>query len=842
MPLSPADFYAYSRATGTEYPEDPQSRAVLAPEVAEWRRNQLKAPRQESDSSDTAGAAVLGATIGAGALAGAYGLSRGGRFGRLREAVAGAVRPKDRGATGGVTQVRLAREAAPAVERVAKQDPEVIKRATQDLSRLVESVEAPAATVAPSTGQFSTLFDYDRRALPYPGARERAWEQFARSLEAPPATVDFTKQYLGSKGYVEPTLTESERSLNVLKTDQFNNATQSSEDQMTGRMRQQLQRNQHLNLMQVDALEDVNQQVAPSSSDAPITQAAAQTADGIPVDQAEGISSQPTPAVKNFIIDQRRKVWDDMANDYDYDPIKYPAPTHARVEAELAKRLGPGAYKFGPTFSANRQAMEIYAMTGDPRVVAKEFGLSPVTFETFENMPEAKASVFESARPMSTEGYPSENLTPVIEKTGIKVNVPGAGEVDLADLRKPVITESTATSAEDFYQDQISKRKDWLTGVETDIAEKYKGINEIKRQEIVDQLEKVEIYLDQYVNQGNTKMANKMRARKQKLESQFENPDTYTSKDPAVYAEDNLLKARLRGAQNKAQEMLAETDDIKKYPTTIDWSGGTSRVFGEQDPLTGEFIPETMELRSDRRVLDTTPKGGGGRNVAEYTAGERIDEEIRNIQGGGRIRDYDLETGAATSPWEGDRTQTGREVDIYGVRLSGQKKADPEVRPSEPQYTKQEIANEAVRLSSAAEEGDVPLPPAYEDVIESLGSQPKTEAARRSVLMSESIRKAARQRAERNPMAGKIPQELEILRRTMPEVTATDYLGQAPRTRVAGLPPQQLTIPGVTGYGALQRKSPADIASEQLESYMKKRMVGRSTPLTSQAVIQPKLF
>jgi len=146
MPLSPADFYAYSRATGTEYPEDPQSRAVLAPEVAEWRRNQLKAPRQESDSSDTAGAAVLGATIGAGALAGAYGLSRRGRFGRLREAVAGAVRPKDRGATGGVTQVKLAQEAAPVVERVAKQDPEVIKRASQDLSRLVESVEAPAAT------------------------------------------------------------------------------------------------------------------------------------------------------------------------------------------------------------------------------------------------------------------------------------------------------------------------------------------------------------------------------------------------------------------------------------------------------------------------------------------------------------------------------------------------------------------------------------------------------------------------------------------------------------------------------------------------------------------------
>jgi len=158
MPLSPADFYAYSRATGTEYPEDPQSRAALAPEVAEWRRNQLKAPREESDAIGTAGKVGLGALI----TAGAYGLSRGGRFGRAREAVAGAVRPKDRGATGGVAQVKVAREAAPAVEKVVKQDPDVIKRATQDLSRFAESVEAPAATVAPSTGQLSTLSETDR--------------------------------------------------------------------------------------------------------------------------------------------------------------------------------------------------------------------------------------------------------------------------------------------------------------------------------------------------------------------------------------------------------------------------------------------------------------------------------------------------------------------------------------------------------------------------------------------------------------------------------------------------------------------------------------------------------
>ena len=73
MALAPADFYAYSRATGTPYPEDPEERAEMAPAVAEFRRNQLKAPQQESNLLATIGAAALGL----GALAGgAYGAKR----------------------------------------------------------------------------------------------------------------------------------------------------------------------------------------------------------------------------------------------------------------------------------------------------------------------------------------------------------------------------------------------------------------------------------------------------------------------------------------------------------------------------------------------------------------------------------------------------------------------------------------------------------------------------------------------------------------------------------------------------------------------------------------------
>jgi len=66
MALAPADFYAYSRATGVPVPEDPEERAALAPEVLEFRRNQLRAPQEESNLLQILGLGALG-LAGAGA-------------------------------------------------------------------------------------------------------------------------------------------------------------------------------------------------------------------------------------------------------------------------------------------------------------------------------------------------------------------------------------------------------------------------------------------------------------------------------------------------------------------------------------------------------------------------------------------------------------------------------------------------------------------------------------------------------------------------------------------------------------------------------------------------------
>jgi hypothetical protein len=67
MPVSPADFYAYSQATGVPVPEDPQQRAQLAPSVMEFRRNQLKQAQEPSVDPLSAGIGIGLALAGAGA-------------------------------------------------------------------------------------------------------------------------------------------------------------------------------------------------------------------------------------------------------------------------------------------------------------------------------------------------------------------------------------------------------------------------------------------------------------------------------------------------------------------------------------------------------------------------------------------------------------------------------------------------------------------------------------------------------------------------------------------------------------------------------------------------------
>ena len=111
----------------------------------------------------------------------------------------------------------------------------------------------------------------------------------------------------------------------------------------------------------------------------------------------------------------------------------------------------------------------------------------------------------------------------------------------------------------------------------------------------------------------------------------------------------------------------------------------------------------TLELRPERIAVDLPKKGGGGRNIADYTGGGITDEAVTQIQTGGilstpqrtrqtlgRYRNYDPGTdelnqggGAPQPPYRDDSGLTGGVVDIYGIRRSADPKDISRVKPSQ---------------------------------------------------------------------------------------------------------------------------------------------------------------
>ena len=852
MAISQADFYAFSQATGSPVPEDPEGRAALAPYVMEWRRNQLKQPRQEEQGPNllqTVGGLATAAGVGTLAFLGARRLA--GRRGvqpvnvvDMDEAVrraaqpipqlqrgtgagpgAGTARPPiprqpapssgpsptptatqqvvqrvatapnpwdlptDTGAIRDITQA--AREVTPITRALPPAEPEYVayrpdpremvsadvaearrKAATANLLEAsrrtgayqpeisgvggtLMALRSPVGALAEETGELVAqaesrplsaapaqlnLLSYVKEAAePQGDAVDRLLTEYNQLVEgqaradrrAQASVRQYRMEQQGKAMRViddlrRESLTENQQAKRAFNVDQAINALDSGEDQMTGRVRQQLQRNEDTNLALIDQAEDRTNN---------IDVAASMTPDGVPVDQAETAgridkSLRETSAAR-FMEAERQKI----ASELERQELST-AP--GRVERELARRLGPEASSYGPKYSARRQALELFSKTGDIEAAEriKRFGLSPVEFETFENMPAEKRRLFETRPPMSLEGYPSEELRAVVPKSGIQVNVPGQGLVDISELRKPVVTEDTALTAEDYIQGRLEKDRAYVEGLKAELQPEMNEIFSERRAIIERQAALIKPQLEQAQMTGNRGKAQELEGQLNALRYQFRNPESH----PHRREESNRIQARIGGAQRKIAANALEYE--RKYPTTLsDWSGEANRVFGELDVDTGEFIPETMELRAERRALDIGEKGGGGRNVGEFTAGERLDEEIRAIRGGGRIRDYDPETGAAVSPWSDDRTQTGRELGIYGVRLSGQKADNPELRPSVPQYTQDEIEAEAMRLAQADPYGDVPMAPEYATVVESLGSQPKTPESRRAIDVSTELRR-----------------------------------------------------------------------------------------------------
>jgi hypothetical protein len=476
------------------------------------------------------------------------------------------------------------------------------------------------------------------------------------------AQGDYAQEYLKTAGYKDAdTMVDLQVSNTPRNIDQAFNAIDAAEDQQTGRVYQQLQRNEDLDLNQVEIMEERAEidRMLSYEADAPINQVASQLPDGLPADQAEGLNTRKNilnTSAARFLEQERDVISRELQNE-DL-PV---APT--RIENELAKRLGGStASSYGPKYTARKQALELYAQTGDPQFLetVERYGLKPVTFDP-----------------------DSEEITSLVRSKNI-VNMPGVGEVSTASLRKPVITESTARQADEFIKRTTQEKLNnnpWLEGIASEVE---KGKQEIysERKQLAEQTGKaLNLQLEQAKARGQGNTVRQLENQLGVLRNVYRNPELGQHRE---FGEGGIrqLNARLRGAQETNLQQIQELQ--KKYPTTLTNSSGEgSRLFGVLNEE-GDFIPETMELRSERRMVDTAPKGGSGRGIAEYAAGsrneyimgntgrpplfQRVGQEddvmtkkyrlVESAQPQSNLRDYHLETGGTADSFENDRTDT----------------------------------------------------------------------------------------------------------------------------------------------------------------------------------------
>jgi hypothetical protein len=419
--LAPADFYAYSRATGQPYPESPEERAQQAPQVLEFRRNQLKSP-EASNSNPVA----LGLGIGLG-LAGLGGASLAAR--RMLQS------GKTKGQSGSY-QTDLSNYDAAQLKQASRYKP-----ASVEPSKV--AVDAPVAPVQRTVDIQTAVDDEVSRLLNDPGLlklveaeeadiinrlpemraeQSRQQAQVRRGLSA---TADDILLELRA----EPTnsLVTQQQTTGGSNVKQAIAALESGEDQQTGRVKNQLQRNEDLNLGQIEALEDVT----------PINRVASQLPDGQPLDQAETLTTKGPSFVQQFLQRERDEIASQMGE------LGLTSPS--LVEKELARRIGPESYQYGSDYTKIKQQIELGLQ--DPSIL--QSGKAPQTFN------------------IGGGEFP-------INVKNVMVDDP-----EMA-FRKPYISSDTAISSEQSFVADQNVIKNWLGDIRVEIAPQ---LNRLKQEE-----------------------------------------------------------------------------------------------------------------------------------------------------------------------------------------------------------------------------------------------------------------------------------------------------------------------------------------------------------------------
>ena len=279
------------------------------------------------------------------------------------------------------------------------------------------------------------------------------------------------------------------------------------------------------------------------------------------------------------------------------------------------------------------------------------------------------------------------------------VKVSGGYEVPVTDLKQPTVMRETALRRDE----RKAKEKDWLGNVRLDAVSNMRGLEQEAKNIKAAQL--------MASTKGDQRTVNQLELKLNQLRGSYQKQ-----------------QRRIKGATKSSNERISKIKLPLRLKPGIEEG---QRVFAELD-ATGQPIPGTQEIRSERIMIDTPTKGGGGRKVADYSGGGITSEAVREIQTGGlistpqrtrqttgRYRDYDIESGGAPQGfYKDDSLLSGSKKDMYGTRAididpkTGKDllRDNPEKRPTavapsnKPLDLKREATPESKRAMEASEE------------------------------------------------------------------------------------------------------------------------------------------
>jgi hypothetical protein len=390
--------------------------------------------------------------------------------------------------------------------------------------------------------------------------------------------------------------------------------------------------------------------------------------------------------------------------------------TPGRIEEALGYEFGPKAYTFGPKQTQRKQALQLGA-----------------TYNTnfFENL-----------------------KTPSVQVAG--------KTIPTSSLKQPTVMEETAKRLEE----RVNKAKTRIGDVALE-----QQMREVRFQQGQKQLGELGAYAQELKNFAQTTtdplLADRAMGRRSDVLLEYDMLENRLNQSLGALEGGRRGEAKFR---QKVGESISKMEPPARLKPGIEEG---QRIFFEQDPTTLNPTFGTQKIVSERKMIDTETKGGGGRKVAEYTGGGSmgdsdidLDAIISNVQTKQDYREYDPDQFASdysykqqfSDPadrrrWTGDRTQTGREIDQYGIRLSSERRADTSLKPSTPRYTEAEIEEAALALSRTDPETGAPIPPRREAVIQSMRKQRKTPEGLTSIDVSGKLTALQRQANQGNPRA-----------------------------------------------------------------------------------------